>query len=321
MSTSNSKLILNTVKTVVLDDAFMIASVSAKRARDVCVILNEWMKIPESAIPLNYFAEQFVSLLKSCIPTGTGTAKREREKMWINFHRTRLSDTFIKLWVDFVSNAIQVEPSSLLFQHITDVVFQAIITRELDIPEKNATTSAEITYEEANALRYVAGFVCSKVQKKITASKHSHRDRMLLCLMDLCDDSEEEGAATWTSEWVNAIDRGGLCHVSDGTYMVFQEMEVVLRSTYNKDKAKILENGNRGKLVQTIIKNEDVQFQWCMVTTEVEDEEARSLLNMIVNLYVTIRGFSFAKSIMEQYKVSNKKNLQKSKALRKKLET
>ncbi len=67
MSISNSKLILNTVKTVVLDDAFMIASVSAKRARDVCVILNEWMKIPET---LNDFAEQFVSVLKSCIPTG-----------------------------------------------------------------------------------------------------------------------------------------------------------------------------------------------------------------------------------------------------------
>ncbi len=64
MSTSNSKLILDTVKTVVLDDGFMpIASVSAKRARDVCVSLNEWMKIPESAIPLNDFAEQFVSLL------------------------------------------------------------------------------------------------------------------------------------------------------------------------------------------------------------------------------------------------------------------
>ncbi len=138
---------------------------------------------------------------------------------------------------------------------------------------------------------------------------------MLLCLMDLCDDGEEEGAAAWTSEWVNAIDRGGLCRVSDGTYMVFQEMEVVLRSTYNKDNAKILENGNRGNLVKTIIINEDVQFQWCMVTTEVEDEEARSLLNMIVNLYVTIRGFSFSKSIMKQYKVSNKKNLQKSKAL------
>ncbi len=54
---------------------------------------------------------------------------------------------------------------------------------------------------------------------------------MLLCLMDLFDDGEEEGAAAWTSEWVNAIDRGQLCRVSDETYMVFQEMEVVLRST------------------------------------------------------------------------------------------
>ncbi len=84
------------------------------------------------AIPLNDFAEQFVSLLKSCIPT---EPRKE------------------------CATAIQVEPSSLLFQHI------AIIR-----PRKVPLLLLEITYEE-KTLRYVAGFVCSKVQKKITASK------------------------------------------------------------------------------------------------------------------------------------------------------
>ncbi len=81
LSISNSKL---TVKTVV----------SAKRARDVCVILNEWMKIPESAIPLNDFALVYQWNCK------------ERKRKTVD-HRTRLSDTFKKH--DFVSNAIQVE--------------------------------------------------------------------------------------------------------------------------------------------------------------------------------------------------------------------
>ena len=40
---------------------------------------------------------------------------------------------------------------------------------------------------------------------------------------------------------------------------------------------------------------------------------------MIVDLYFTIRGFSFTKSFMERYKQECKKSTQKSKALRKNL--
>ena len=99
-------------------------------------------------------------------------------------------------------------------------MFQAIITRELKVPEKSASTPAAITYEEANALRYVAGFVCSKIQKRITASKHPHRDQMLLCMMDLCNEEEEEletDSAASTTDWVNAIDRGGLVFLTPHT--------------------------------------------------------------------------------------------------------
>ena len=52
---------------------------------------------------------------------------------------------------------------------------------------------------------------------------------------------------------------------------------------------------------------------------DIEDDKTTILLKMIMELFVTIRGFSFAKSFMELYKQSAKKSTQKSKALRRKI--
>ena len=44
---------------------------------------------------------------------------------------------------------------------------------------------------------------------------------------------------------------------------------------------------------QSIIKNDDVLFQWCMLSTDAERADSMYLLYMIVNLYDTMQGFSF----------------------------
>ena len=59
--------------------------------------------------------------------------------------------------------------------------------------------------------------------------------------------------------------------------------------------------------------------KWCLLSVEIGDAEGEVLLKMIVNLFITVRGFSFAKSVMEMYKQENKKCTQKSKSLRRKL--
>ena len=51
----------------------------------------------------------------------------------------------------------------------------------------------------------------------------------------------------------------------------------------------------------------------------VENNAASELLSEVVQHYVVVRGFTFTSKWMEQYKVNNKKNLQKLKGLRKKL--
>ena len=56
-----------------------------------------------------------------------------------------------------------------------------------------------------------------------------------------------------------------------------------------------------------------------MLTAESEDEDAQVVLEMLINLWITIRGFSFAGSWLEMYKQEKKKGLQRSKALRKEI--
>ena len=50
-----------------------------------------------------------------------------------------------------------------------------------------------------------------------------------------------------------------------------------------------------------------------------EEDETKVLLELVVNMWITIRGFSYASAWMEKVKSANAKSLQKSKGLRKKL--
>ena len=75
------------------------------------------------------------------------------------------------------------------------------------------------------------------------------------------------------------------------------------------------------QLHDTIITDENIAFHWSILTIEVEIEEGAVLLGMMVNLFITIRGFSFSKLLMEMYKQETKKSTQKSKSLRRKLTT
>ena len=60
-------------------------------------------------------------------------------------------------------------------------------------------------------------------------------------------------------------------------------------------------------------------FSWSIASVNWEQENADVLLKMIATHWVTVRGFSFAKSLMELYKKHLKQTIQKSKGLHKQL--
>ena len=66
--------------------------------------------------------------------------------------------------------------------------------------------------------------------------------------------------------------------------------------------------------------NNDILFCWSVLTASWSDEVATTIFEMIIDLWIVIRGFSMASALVEGYKVTQKKTTQKSKALRKTLQ-
>ena len=71
--------------------------------------------------------------------------------------------------------------------------------------------------------------------------------------------------------------------------------------------------------MESIATDEDVLFYWSIISAEWEEKEEQILLQMLIEMWVTVRGFSFAKSMLEMYKQAQKKTVQKSKGVRKQL--
>ena len=161
------------------------------------------------------------------------------------------------------------------------------------------------------------------VLKKIRASDLPHKDDLIKCCQRLIKAHYSDDNGTTAEEWTDLIDRGGLYHVKETTFQFFVALEDEVRKYLGK-----LTSPHAVRVKDEFISNlcscEDVQFYWCItaadfdtVNTDVHDH----LMKMITDLFVTIRGFSYASEWMEHYKQAHKKCTQCSKSLRKRLYT
>ena len=206
------------------------------------------------------------------------------------------------------------------YQAVTDNLFKQLILAQTAVEEPDLQPVQPLTCEDANVIRYAAGYVCRKVYEKIRKSSRPNKDELLQSITDLVDANRgQEPSPTPTTAWIMEVDRGGLWHVKEGTFMLFQAMEEEVREHFRMGKVSTIGAGYRATVVNKIIDNGDVEFYWCMLTTDLSSVDADTLLQMLVELWVTIRGFSFVSGWIELYKQEKKENLQRSKSLRKKI--
>ena len=97
----------------------------------------------------------------------------------------------------------------------------------------------------------------------------------------------------------------------------FHAVVMNVRRHFSKTSAPTLSAGSKAALVESIATDEDVLFYWSIISAEEKEEQI--LLRMLIEMWVSVRGFSFAKSMLEMYKQAQKKTVQKSKGVRKQL--
>ena len=109
--------------------------------------------------------------------------------------------------------------------------------------EMKASSQAE--YQEANAVRYVGGYICHTIKHQLRSRPDSNFNQEIhLALWELIEDLEvesepEEAVLPGSSkDWTSVINRGGLITINDEAYEVFSAIEAVIKTHYNIHNVK-----------------------------------------------------------------------------------
>ena len=211
------------------------------------------------------------------------------------------------------SRSVGVSSCAIFYQHVGDFMIKELIKENFKVcSSTHVDQEPVLNMYEANALRYAAGYIPRALRKKLQNSAEPLKDKLIICLLDLLDDGEDKHVES--HEWILSIDRGGLCHVNNTCYLLFQAMELEIRRHIQNDPTP-----NFLHVQISLMYNDDVLFYWSIIGCDWEEEESAALLPMVVNLWITIRGFSYCSAWVEKYKAEHKKSVQKSKGVRKQL--
>jgi hypothetical protein len=311
------KYLLHALNDLLGDASFKRETDRLKAVVEVGGKVKKWVE--ENNKEAGYFQQQLLRNMRKCFGRGVNTVSK-REWVWGDYHKLRASKSYKHFWSVFLSVAgcgTSIDPA--FFQHISHHIFTRLLKETFPIQETTYCSSSEsdlLTFEEKNAIRYVSGYVCSKVYKKLKKSSESD---LALGIVDMVDDEDELDWKDESKLWVDSIDRGGLFKVNDCTYAFFLTLEGVVKRYFQLKKARELEAGTKDLIIDEAIKDEEVKLQWSAIGVELNDTDGASLMRIIIELWVTIRGFSFAGAYIEIYKQASKQSLQKSKGLRTKL--
>eukprot|EP00731_Ephydatia_muelleri_P024203 Em0016g474a len=312
LGSCNDSILMKALLYVVKEDAHRVSFFQEQSPKQIAQGLAEWIhEHPDSA---SAFEKAVVESFLNCIPSSSSPYKKKtRSQMWSKYHTLRTSIAYVEVWKLFLHTS-QVSYNPIFCQCVGHFIFKDLVKAQLAVHSSDSMLGniTDLTYEEMNALRYTAGYVPRAVKKKLLRSSLHNKKDLELCLDDLISDGEE--TPNHTSDWLASINRGGLITVSDMAFELFLAMERELRNHLKYHTTCI-----SGEAVSTIVSSEDVRFPWSIVTVTWEQDNSNILLGMIVDMWITIRGFSLASAWMEIYKKQEKKLTQKSKGLRKQL--
>ena len=169
---------------------------------------------------------------------------------------------------------------------------------------------------EYGPLSYLAGYVIwSLYQKSKDCSRSSspHNKEIQTLMSSMRHETEE-------NEYISSPSRGGLWAPHEWIVRIAEVSELTFRKKYNKDNVTCLPVDT---VANEVLASPLVQSLWSNIIQNCEGQiskECQSLcLENVVKLYVTVRSFSFAKDIVNKYKLSQHQRTQKTKGLRKEL--
>lgn len=243
----------------------------------------------------------------------------DRMKVLSSFHQLSIH-VLPSMWSQLFTK-LQVPPvSALRMQSVNRHLLNLILVEEKSAPSSQTEPGPVVMgSEEENAVRYASGYVAMKLRKEFMKKDSEKAAQFVECLSSMAVEGEESDYYVYTMEWLKTVDRGGLFHISDSTFLFFRAVELATQALLPNHLCS--SKTSTKSLHDKIIADEDVQFYWSMVSVDLQHEQSSELLHHITELWVKMRGFALTSAWMEAYKCASQKNTKGKKGLRKQLQS
>ncbi len=321
-------MLVQAVKAATEDEGFrLLPSHVARTGLSSSEAILKWTITVNSTLVEKASTDIF-QVLKKLLTTQPST-KARREKVWVGLFNYVKSEKYDLSWSSITKHA-KTEVSPTLYYFVTNYMLNELL-QKMHPAAANHDTQAEnfsseftsLSRDEEAALSYIGGYLVRAVTKKVKKSPEGPNKKDLLLALDKLHENPDEIHEESNNEeekepdWLSLCNRGGL-------YLVRTEFQNFLLSTelIVKKLSTNIENMQIYERIKSEVKkDEDVLLWWeilCSIVM-IDNDTSRLLFELIIQHYLVVRGFSTTARWLETYKIKQKKNIQKSKGLRKKI--
>ena len=239
--------------------------------------------------------------------------REEREKLFNKLINTCFNEEMIRRW-EAVPLHYQCPFGMQAMKMLLNFVLDRSIKESLSyFKEKEKAhfidvRRLKITRSEEQTIRYVAGYLCYSLQKKI---KHVHtpEGKAVTALLsrwgtDSNDDLKKNATLSdYTQAWVDVVNRGGVFKVSDQFFNFVLQIERVARTVINCNLLCQRGTDIKKTLIAKFEGNPFVSEKWDELTSDVENRElVEKIKTGILETWANTRLYAFIAAVMQIYK-------------------
>ena len=202
--------------------------------------------------------------------------------------------------------------ATLLSTKVADCML-AFCKKEKSAAYNNKESTVALSEREKAGLQYIGGYVLHNLHNKHSGRKTTESQQAIAILK-----AGKLETGTESQKLVSTLNRGGLWSITEPAQNIFFKTEHYFR-LYTSESG--LQKIDLASITHKSITDCDVLSNYHLLLSAAELPSeihvSKDILQSIVNMYVRVRSFSFAKDIIQRHKIKAKQT--KSKSLRKEI--
>eukprot|EP00112_Aurelia_sp_Birch-Aquarium-sp1_P008827 Seg1983.6 transcript_id=Seg1983.6/GoldUCD/mRNA.D3Y31 product="hypothetical protein" protein_id=Seg1983.6/GoldUCD/D3Y31 len=280
-------------------------------------LLSEDMCFPAA------FRKQF-EIFKFSNATDGSTKQKIVDQIWKIWNALKQAGNVEKFYATFYATVVpkasmlfsplSAHGATLLCTKLADKIAASTRSKE----HKTMPNAKSLSDKEKASLQFLGGYVFYNLNRKIFNSKH-HKTEIGQQHLSILQAGRADNNEGCPQKLVDSLNRGGLWKINETCQKILTIAELKFLAFTNVGVTK---NIDSKKLVSELCVDQDLlalyQTLLSSAALPVDKDVAKDVLERILILFIKVRSFSYAKEIVNKFKINQRKA--RSKALRKEIQ-